>query len=237
VKDTTNNECKVIGNTPSKNEPIISRDITQKKIGIYGLKNKITNKWYVGQTCNEIKNRFSDYKGLRCKGQPKIYRAILKYGYENFEEIILELCKLDRNILNERETFWIKEKNSLKNGYNCNAGGIFDHKPMLGKKHAEETKQKIRIARAKQKIGSDHVSIEARARMSAGRINKSLTSEHCNKLSKSHIGIKQSEESKIKISKSLIGRPKGKWTDERKLRKSLSMIGIKRGPRKLKTLK
>jgi len=160
VNATTNKECEVIGKTQSRKEQQISQDIIQKKkSGIYGLKNKITNKWYVGQTINDVEDRWNDYKRMRCEGQPKLYRALVKYGYENFEKIILEECPADRDILNERETFWIRKKRSVKNGYNCNEGGNVAEPPMLGKKHTEETKQKIRIARAKQKIGSDHVSI------------------------------------------------------------------------------
>jgi len=122
----------------------LSDIIIKKKSGIYGLTNKITNKWYVGQTINDIADRWGDYKRMNCKGQPKLYRALRKYGYENFEKIILEECPADRYILNERETFWILEKNSVKNGYNCNEGGTAATPPMLGKKHSEEAKEKIK---------------------------------------------------------------------------------------------
>ena len=44
-----------------------------------------------------------------------------KYGIENFELLILELCPKD--LLNEREQFWIMERNSYNQGYNDSLGG------------------------------------------------------------------------------------------------------------------
>lgn len=48
--------------------------------------------------------------------------AIHKYGKENFSFDIIEECSIEA--LNERETYWILQYNSIgKNGYNCNIGG------------------------------------------------------------------------------------------------------------------
>ena len=194
------------------------------RTGIYGLLCKTTGKWYVGQSIN-IETRWDKhYKRLNCKGQPKIYHALKKYGYDDFDKVILEECVPEKDILDKKEDYWIIQKNSINNGYNIRGGG-FGHGW-----HSEETKQKIREARAKQSIGSGHVSEEARMRLSAERKGKSLSEDHRRKLSISHIGITQTEESKLKISTTMKGKPGRKWTEEQKLKKSLSMIGKKLGP-------
>jgi group I intron endonuclease len=90
--------------------------------GIYGLKNKLNGKWYVGQSLDAI-GRLKDYKQGRCKSQPKIYRALLKYGNDSFEKVIIERCEAVPWILDYREIYWIKFYNSVENGYNCSYGG------------------------------------------------------------------------------------------------------------------
>ena len=96
---------------------------------IYGYKNKITGKWYVGQTSKSIEERHrlhlssayhescNDYNCL-------FHRKIREYGIENFELIILEEI-FDKSLLDEKEQYWIKEKHSYvrDNGYNLTTGG------------------------------------------------------------------------------------------------------------------
>ena len=50
-------------------------------------KNKINNKVYIGITCQKTKYRWGAGSGY--KQQPKFYRAICKYDWDNFEHIIL----------------------------------------------------------------------------------------------------------------------------------------------------
>lgn len=164
------------------------------KIGIYGLRNKVNDKWYVGQSV-DIGVRWREYRLLRCKSQPKLYNALLKYGYEGFEPQLLEEC--DVASLPNREEHWVKEKDSVKNGYNCKSGGY------NGGKHSEETKQKLRLA----KLGKPN-SPETIAKQKLYRAT---------------------EETKAKISKSLIGNQLRKGipsTDKEKerLRKFFSEI-------------
>lgn len=103
-------------------------------------------KCYIGRT-NNIKRRFGEYRNLKCKEQPKIFRALVKYrpdsfNYEIVEETSKEFCR-------ERETFWIRKLDSVKNGYNCTdvdmgEGFMNDHtkskisKSLTGTKRSEE---------------------------------------------------------------------------------------------------
>ena len=50
-------------------------------IGIYKITSP-SGKIYIGQS-KDIEKRFKAYKNLKCKGQPYIYRSLLKYGSGN----------------------------------------------------------------------------------------------------------------------------------------------------------
>lgn len=97
---------------------------------IYKITNKINEKIYIGKTLDTIEKRWnqhcSDYKRERCEKRP-LYNAMNKYGIENFEISLVEEC--DKNILSERETYWIEYYGSFKYGYNATIGG--DGKPYL----------------------------------------------------------------------------------------------------------
>ena len=95
------------------------------KCGIYCIENKINEKKYIGQSTN-IEERWYRHK-LRYNEQSEsdkpLYLAMKKYGIENFTFSILEEC--NRDLLNEREEFYILKFNSHQKdfGYNCNLGG------------------------------------------------------------------------------------------------------------------
>lgn len=92
-------------------------------IGIYTIKNLINGKQYVGQSIN-IQKRWSQHKSDYIHNENKkiLYKAMRKYGIENFSFEVLEECPIDK--LDEKEIFWIKELNTLNpNGYNISQGG------------------------------------------------------------------------------------------------------------------
>jgi group I intron endonuclease len=81
---------------------------------IYKTTNLINGKFYVGK----------DVRNLNCYlGSGKLLKsAIKKYGKNNFVKEILEICD-NLTDLEEREKFWIKELDSINNGYNLTEGG------------------------------------------------------------------------------------------------------------------
>lgn len=83
---------------------------------IYKTTNLINGKIYIGQ---DSKNN-SMYLGSGLI----LFKAIKKYGLNNFKKEILEYCKT-KNQLNEQEKYWIKKCNSTdhKIGYNIAKGG------------------------------------------------------------------------------------------------------------------
>lgn len=89
---------------------------------IYKITNKINQKSYIGKTVNSIEERWNEHK-RDCKRFPErpLYRAINKYGIENFT--IEQIEEVDINILSEREIYWIGFFRTYTNGYNATLGG------------------------------------------------------------------------------------------------------------------
>lgn len=119
----------------------------EKISGIYCILNLKNNKRYIGKSVN-IYNRWATEKsGLRNKYFHNIHlqRAWDKYGEDSFDFFILERCKKD--ILAEREQFWINFYDSYNNGYNQTIGG----EGSLGVICSQEKRQKLRDAHLGEK--------------------------------------------------------------------------------------
>ena len=93
-----------------------------KEYCIYLHRNKINGKVYIGQTCQKPKKRWNYGHGY--KNCPRFYSAIVSYGWNNFEHIILE-NNLTSDEANEKEQYYIKKYNSQNPdlGYNLTEGG------------------------------------------------------------------------------------------------------------------
>lgn len=117
------------------------------KWDIYKLQSP-SGKIYIGQTVN-INKRFSEYKTFHhCENQKKLFNALKKYGWENFNKEILETIEEEiienlKNTLNELEIKYISEYDCVKSGYNICLGG---NQHRLGVKETEEQIQKKRDA-------------------------------------------------------------------------------------------
>lgn len=133
----------------------------EKNSLIYCHINKINNKKYIGQCQGQPERRWrSDGSGYKPKNEelPTIFwKAILKYGWNNFEHIILE-TNLTLKEANEREQYWIAYYHTWIDdpqcwGYNMQSGGKNTlmseeakkklRQAKLGTKASEETKQKL----------------------------------------------------------------------------------------------
>lgn len=96
--------------------------------GIYGIYNKVTGKWYVGQSVDierrNSRERYNLGRGFFHWGtgdNPHLVAAWQKYGPAAFEWVVLEECPVE--CLDDREVYWIAQKDSYKNGYNRTLGG------------------------------------------------------------------------------------------------------------------
>ncbi len=129
---------------------------------IYKITNKLDNKMYVGQTVQDLEERWKGHlkKNSNCR---YLSSAIKKHGKENFKFELI--CISFDEYLDEIEKQYIKKFNCIvPNGYNLREGGnsskhneetkkkiseslkgrkVNDVSPWLGKKHDEETKKKI----------------------------------------------------------------------------------------------
>lgn len=79
---------------------------------------------YVGQSIN-IEERFKQHKYvMNCKNElaydTHFYRALRKYGIENFQFEIIEECQQED--LDEREIYWISYFDTFNNRYNSTIG-------------------------------------------------------------------------------------------------------------------
>jgi len=105
--------------------------------GIYGLRNVLkSDEWYVGQSWDICKRWRTAYSNLQCKSQVKLYNALKKYGYDNFEKVILEETTCPQSELDARESYWMFQKDSIKRGYNIRGAGSHG-------RLSDETKKKI----------------------------------------------------------------------------------------------
>lgn len=93
---------------------------------IYKISNTINDKVYIGKTVETINIRWSRHKWEAFDTSSPLYnihfyRALRKYGVENFK--IEEIEETTDEKLIEREKYWIKQFDSYNNGYNSTLGG------------------------------------------------------------------------------------------------------------------
>ena len=91
-------------------------------IGIYKITNQVNKKVYIGQSQN-ISQRWKSHRKHYQKDDYPIYRAMRKYGIDNFSFEVIEECSLEE--LNDKEKYWIKyyDSHNSSNGYNLTDGG------------------------------------------------------------------------------------------------------------------
>jgi group I intron endonuclease len=192
---------------------------------IYCYTNLINGKKYVGQTWKTIEQR-AQHNGKNYKGCPKFWRAIKKYGWDNFKVEVVCLA-VEQNDADFWEKHFITIFDTIKNGYNCKVSGNNGF-------HSEETKKKIG---AKSK-GNQYAKGN---KMSEENINKlsirSKQQKHTNERkmvsskrmlgNKLNLGHKNSEETKQKRKESL----KKYWdnNEDKRIAQSKKMIGNKFG--------
>lgn len=113
---------------------------------IYLIRNNKNGKIYVGQTRVGLKKRFAEHKQ---KNHPGISQAMNKWGADNFSIEMIE--EVEQELLDERETFWIKEMKSYEEGYNLTPGGGSQFIMM-----SPEARQKISESGKGKRTGKDN---------------------------------------------------------------------------------
>ena len=117
---------------------------------IYYIKNKINNKMYIGQTVYSLKRRIKGHlQCVRLGRDRKLYNAIKKYGWDNFEYGIICNCQTLEE-LNQKETEYIVKFDTYKNGYNMGLGG--DNNVMFSEQTKKKHDEKMRTPEVRNKI-------------------------------------------------------------------------------------
>lgn len=119
---------------------------------IYKFVCKDNEKIYIGKTRNELSIRIASHKRSFTNIKDRnynvhFYRALRKYGWDNFDIEIVEtiednsIIELDKKLY-ELEIQYIASNNSYLCGYNSDKGGI----GCCGMKHSDDTKRKISVS-------------------------------------------------------------------------------------------
>lgn len=113
--------------------------------GIYKIENKINKKCYIGIS-KDIKRRWNSHKyhatntnlADRERDYP-LYKAMRKYGIENFDFSILEELPEETSYetLVEKEKYWIAKFDSYNKGYNQTIGGDIINNIVHGETHGK----------------------------------------------------------------------------------------------------
>lgn len=194
---------------------------------IYKITNKINSKTYIGCAVN-YDLRIKQHKSGKFKGATILFKAIQKYGVDNFEFEIIKHCNSKEEMYLD-EIYFIKELNSLNpSGYNLHFGGKggkiqltpeqqlkriehakslaiknIGNKYNLGKKLSDETKLKLSNIH-KNKIVTDEtkrkMSIASKGNTRCKGIIRS--DDYKRKMSETKKGVVFSEETKKKMSES-----------------------------------
>lgn len=177
-----------------------------------------SNKVYIGITCQSMELR-AGADGYRYRKNEYFYRAIQKYGWDNFEhKILFEQLTKSQACRKEQELIAKYHSNDFNYGYNITAGG----EGRLQSPQSKETREKISLASKKQwqnkTIRNKHiksakgreVSLETREKIRNSQLGKYVPQEVGKKISEAkkgkhpwNYGIKcgpRSEETKAKIS-------------------------------------
>ena len=198
--------------------------------GIYKITSP-SGKIYIGSSTN-IKRRFSNYKGLRCKSQSKLYNSFLKYGVDKHLFEVICFCEKIDLYKNER-ALGLEFDVLSKDGLNLQLPSYGELPPITsdetrlkqslikkGKPSNSPTKfKKGMVSPNKGKAMSDAVKEKLRL----ANTGKIISESHKQKLAEAARNRVWTQESRDKLSKSKKGYVASKETRE-KISKKIFMI-------------
>jgi predicted GIY-YIG superfamily endonuclease len=149
----------------------ISLCYDKKQCGIYCIRNKINNKFYIGSSQNayhRVKSQHFHRLQNKTHTNPHLQLAWNKYGKNNFELFLIEEC--DKSNLIQREQWYLDNSGCLNRniGYNIN---ILAECTILTPEQCKKISQK--------KIGH-YVSDECKRKISQSLIGKNSGKNHHN---------------------------------------------------------
>lgn len=168
---------------------------------------------YIGITSKSPEQRWKNGRGY--DKNRKFYNAIVKYGWDSFEHIVLE-TGLSKEDAEKREVELIAEYDSTsrKKGFNVSLGGSG------GVPLSEEVKEQLR-----EKATGRKASRETKEKMSATRKGQKQSEEHIRKRAQTRVGTHLSEETKRKIGLAISAANTGRKHSEETKRKQSENSG------------
>ena len=191
--------------------------------------NKINQKSYVGVTgiTPEVRWGKNGQGYLRKKrngeySQPLMARAIIKYGWDNFEHIVLatNLSHKEADYI-EKMLIYLFDLRNPQYGYNIREGGSHGS-------FSDESKSKISQSNIGKSLSEEHrrhisestkgktLSEEHRQHIREALCGKPFTEEHCEKLSKNHANVNGDKNPNFG----------NKWSEEMRKNKSIPVAQI-----------
>lgn len=184
---------------------------------VYLITNLLNGKRYVGQHVGRDLEKYwrrnvwlakAGYQGKRA-----LYRAIRKYGTDNFkiETLVIVGTKADM----DRYEIGLIERwdtTSPVKGYNITAGG----RGSLGVKMSDETRAKMSKSREGKAMSDENRSLlKERNKGNKYALGRKMTQDNFDKLMSVHLGAKRSDEARRKMSEAQTGKKHSEETKQR----------------------
>jgi len=229
-----NAECDTTISTNDSKESGHLTDTISIKCGIYKIVNKINGKYYVGSAHNFIKRWKGHKKLLKADNHPNIHlqRAWQKYGESIFEFVIVEPVYDIKELLSVEQKYLNNCKTNPDSNYNVSYDATC---PMYGRKHSNETKQKMIRSRTGKKMPTR--TMEWRKSQSQimkdkyknGFIHPLQGKSHLKGIENPMYGKRHSAETIRKISTALTGKHPSQETREKlgKVHRDISIFSLK----------
>jgi len=165
---------------------------------VYVATSKTSGKQYVGKTirslrCRKLAHKYAAQNGAR----QKFYRAIRKYGFDDFE---WTERRLPASRLCAEERRLIKKLNTFVCGYNSTTGGE------AGAKFSDAVRRRMSATRKGRKA-----TAETRRKQSMALSGKPHTAEHTRNAIEGRRGYKHSPETRAKLRKAHLGRKRSAY--------------------------
>lgn len=162
---------------------------------LYKMTNNSNGKEYIGATSHPIRNRMARHESSARRGETSaIAQAIREFGIACFSVQILAYAEVQAEANRLEQELILQHKTLQPDGYNMTADGRTNR----GREISIETRQKLsaRLRGNKNGLGNQ----------SPGRRGQKISAEHREKISRAHVGIKHSAQSRRAISEGKRGK-------------------------------